>query len=97
MRDYNSTPYASCDRCGWHGRHEHLARRAEGGVCCLNCGAVDIFETADASREEVHRMRRQHEVGTIHALATRAACGTAEDAKRALEDILTITQLAKTS
>jgi hypothetical protein len=24
MSDYEATPYATCDRCGWHGRLEHL-------------------------------------------------------------------------
>jgi predicted RNA-binding Zn-ribbon protein involved in translation (DUF1610 family) len=95
MADDDSTPYASCDRCGWHGRYEHLAHRAEGGYCCPQCGSVDAFGTADETREEVHRMRRTAQIGTIHALAERAALGTAEDAKRALEDILVITHLAK--
>jgi RNase P subunit RPR2 len=93
MSNHDSAPYASCDHCGWHGRYEQLTHRAEGDLAARSVDRAAPFGTADETREEIHRMRRAAHIGTMHALAERAVRGSAEDARQALEDILTITHL----
>jgi hypothetical protein len=67
MNEHDRALYATCNHCGWHGKREQLLTRKSGDEACPKCKSDETFWTADASREEHLRSKREFEMGAMQA------------------------------
>jgi hypothetical protein len=67
MSNDDRAPYATCNHCGWHGKREQLLTRESGDEACPNCKSDETAWTADASREELLRFKRDFEMDAWQA------------------------------
>lgn len=67
MTEINRAPYATCNHCSWHGKREQLLIRKSGDEACPRCRSYKTVWTADASREEHLRFKRDFELGSMQA------------------------------
>ena len=70
MTDTDSAPYVTCNHCDWHGQRERLVAREYGNDACPKCRSDETVWTADASRAEYLRSKRDFEMGAMQAFLT---------------------------